>query len=164
MTRTLTRRAALLVLALLPALLAPAVVAQADDRSFARTAIEQAAQLNRAEIAASRALQRVDRRGRAAIPAARRAIRAVRRQTTLMTRAIEREQTSTQDGETAKRKLMELLAVEKSAYGTLDRALAAYKRGDMRTANALLARAKKQIRGVSAQAAELGRRLQLLAA
>lgn len=158
---SLARLAPLLAALLALALLAPA--ARADDQSFARTAIAQAAELSRLERAAAKALARVDAKGRAAVPAARRAVKAVRRQATLMTRAAEAEQTSTPDGEATKRRLIELLAIEQRAYATLDRALAAYKRGNMRTANTLIARAKRQIRGVTAEAVKLGERLRVLA-
>lgn len=145
------------------ALLAPAA-ARADDQSFASTAGEQARTLVSAELAVTAALQRVDRRGRSAIPAARRKVKLVRRQLTLMARAVRAEQTSTPEGETVKRALIRLLADEKRGYGTLDGALAAFKRGRQRTASTLLARAGRQLRATAAEASELAGELARLAA
>ncbi|ADB49946.1 hypothetical protein [Conexibacter woesei] len=164
MTSIARRRLPLLLTALLTLLLVAPVAARADDQSFARTALTHADALKRAETAATRALRRVDARGRSAIPGARQAVKTVRGQARLMRDAVDREQTSTPDGETTKRQLLELLAVELRAYGTLDRALAAYKRGDVRTANTLLRRAKGQLRGVGEAAARVGQKLSELAA
>lgn len=163
MTSIARRRLPLLLSALLTLLLSAPVAARADDQSFARTALTHAETLGRAERAATTALRRVDARGRSAIPAARRAVKAVRREAKLMRGAVEREQTSTENGETTKRELLELLAVELRGYGTLDRALAAFKRGDVRTANTLQRRAKSQLRGLGEAAQAVGRRLRELA-
>ncbi|HST40099.1 MAG TPA: hypothetical protein VLK58_11345 [Conexibacter sp.] len=140
------------------------LAARADDRSFARAAITQAVTLDRHETAAGKALAKVDTRGVAAVPGARSAIRLVRRQTDRMRAAVTPEQTSTPGGETAKRKLLEILAAEKRAYGTLDEALVAYKRGDSATARTLLSRAKRSIASIRAAAGRLGSELRAMAA
>jgi hypothetical protein len=160
MSRTLLRS----VLVAVTLLLALPLAARADDRSFARAAITQAVTLDRRETATSRALAKVDRGGVAAVPAARRAVKAVRRQVDRMRAAVMPEQTSTADGETAKRKLLEILAAEKSAYGTLDRALVAYETGDDATARTLLGRAKRAIASIRKAAGRLGSELRAMAA
>jgi hypothetical protein len=149
--------------ALLLLLLAPAA-AQADDQSFARTAIAGAQTLLRYERATGSALQKVDRRGLAAVPGARRAVKQVRRQADALLRSVRPEQTSTPDGAAAKKTLFALLRREKDAYGTLDRALAAYVAGDAPTARTLLSRAKKALARVSSDATRLGATLRELAA
>ncbi|MDW5596455.1 hypothetical protein VSS74_19060 [Conexibacter stalactiti] len=160
MPRTLLRTTLLAV----TLLLALPLVARADDQSFARAAITQAVTLDRHETATSKALAKVDTRGLAAVPGARRAIKLVRRQVDRMRAAVTPEQTSTPEGETAKRKLLEILAAEKRAYGTLDSALVAYKRGDNATARTLLSRAKRSIASIRVQAGRLGSELQAMAA
>lgn len=156
------RIARLIVLpALLLLLFAPA--ARADDQSFARATITQAATLDRYERAASTALGKVDRRGLAAVPAARRAIKQVRRQVDRLLTAVRPEQTSTPDGAAAKRQLFTLLGKEKDGYGTLDRALAAYQADDVATARTLQSRAKKTLAAVRRGAARLGDALRALA-
>jgi hypothetical protein len=140
MSRTILRLGLLAAaLLLLPA------AARADDRSFATTAAAQAQKLARYESATGRALVRVDRRGRAAIPAARRAAAATRAQIDRALRPIRRETTSSAEGAAVKRRFVALLVAEKKAYTTVDRSLAATQRGDIRTGNALQARAKKAI-------------------
>jgi hypothetical protein len=148
--------------ALLLLLLAPA--ARADDQSFARTAIDEAVTLDRYEQGASTALAKVDRKGVAAVPAARRAIKLARRQIDRLLGAVAPEQTSTPAGADAKRKLTALLKREKDGYGTLDRALVAYKAGDAPTARTLLARAKRTLATVRREAGRLGETLRALAA
>lgn len=164
MHSTSLRRLPLLALAALAMLLVVPVAARADDQSFARTALTQATTLKRAEESTQKALRRVDSRGRSAIPAARQQIKLVRRQVRVMIRVVRGERTSTPDGATLKAKLIELLAVEQRAYGTLDTALAAYRRGDVRTANTLLSRAKRQLRGVADAAVRVGRQLRAMGA
>lgn len=165
MHQTSSRRLPLLAAALLAfalALLAP-VGARADDRSFARTAIEHANHLATAQTAARRAVARVDAKGRAALPQARRKVREVRGQVTLMVRAVDGETTSTPVGETTKRDLLRLLATVKKGYGTLDLALAAHKRGDRRGVGILLRRATRQLSGTGAEAERIARDLHALA-
>jgi len=156
-TRRLVALPALLLLLLAPA------VARADDQSFARTAIAQAVTLDRYETAASNALQKVDRKGVAAVPGARRAIKLARRQIDRLLAAVGPEQTSTSEGAAAKKQLSTLLKKEKDGYGTLDRALAAYKAGDAPTARTLLSRAKRTLAAVRQQAGRLGATLRALA-
>lgn len=158
--RRLARLIALPALLLL--LLAPAA-ARADDQSFARTTISQAVTLDRYERAASTALGKVDRRGLAAVPGARRAIKLVRRQVDRLLTAVRPEQTSTPEGAAAKQQLFTLLGKEKDGYGTLDRALAAYQAGDTATARTLQSRAKRTLGIVRRGAARLGATLRALA-
>jgi hypothetical protein len=159
MTRPL-RLVALLCAALL---LLPAA-ARADDRSFAATAIDQAGKLARYETATGRALLRVDKRGKSAIPAARKAAGATRTQIYRALGPIRAEQTSTPDGAAVKREFVALLVAEKKAYKTVDRSLAAFQRGQVSTGNTLQARAKKAIARVRRAAVKLAPRLRALTA
>ncbi|MDO8210654.1 hypothetical protein [Conexibacter sp. CPCC 206217] len=142
-------------------LLLPAV-ARADDRSFATTAVDQARQLARYESATGRALVRVDRRGKSAIPAARRAAAATRAQVDRALRPVRAETTTTADGAAVKRRFVALLVAEKKAYKTVDRSLAAFQRGAITTGNALQRQAKRAIARVRRDAVRLAPRLQAL--
>ncbi len=119
--------------------------------------------LDRFERAASSALGKVDRKGLAAVPGARRAIKQVRQQVNRLLGAVRPEQTSTPAGAAAKKTLFTLLRKEKDGYGTLDRALAAYSSGDSATARTLLSRAKRALAVVRRDAARLGATLRQLA-
>lgn len=157
MSRTILRLGLLAAaLLLLPA------TARADDRSFATAAVQQAQKLARYENATNRALLRVDRRGRSAIPAARRAAAATRAQIDRSLRPVRREATSSADGAAVKRRFVALLVAEKKAYKTVDRSLAAFQRGAISTGNTLQARAKKAIARVRKGAVKLAPRLRAL--
>jgi hypothetical protein len=136
--------------------------ARADDRSFATTAIDQAGTLARYEAATGRALVRVDRRGKAAIPAARRAAAATRAQIDSALRPVRAEATTSADGAAVKRGFVALLVAEKKAYKTVDRSLAAFQRGAITTGNALQRQAKRAIERVRRDAVRLAPRLRTL--
>ncbi|MDO8188161.1 hypothetical protein Q5424_25430 [Conexibacter sp. JD483] len=157
MNRTILRLCLLAAaLLLLPA------TARADDRSFATTAVQQAQKLARFETATGRALVRVDKRGRSAIPAARRAAAATRAQIDRALRPVRAASTSSPGGAAVKRRFVALLVAEKKAYTTVDRSLAAFQSGDVRTGNTLQARAKKAIERVRKAAVKLAPRLRSL--
>ncbi len=157
MNRTILRLGLLAAaLLLLPA------AARADDRSFATTAVEQAQKLARYETATGRALVRVDKRGRSAIPAARRAAAATRAQIDRALRPVRAQSTTSADGAAVKRRFVTLLVAEKKAYKTVDSSLAAFQRGDVSTGNTLQARAKKAIANVRKAAVKLAPRLRAL--
>ena len=159
MNRTILRLGLLAAaLLLLPA------AARADDRSFATTAVEQAQKLARYETATGRALVRVDKRGKAAIPAARKAAAATRAQIDRALRPVRAAATTSADGAAVKRRFVALLVAEKKAYTTVDRSLAAFGRGEVSTGNTLQARAKKAIAKVRKAAVKLAPRLRALIA
>jgi hypothetical protein len=162
MSRHRLRPLALIAAVLTAALLLPAA-ARADDRSFAATAIDRAARLARYETATGEALTRVDRRGRSAIPAARRAVQATRSQIDRALAPLRGESTSSDDGARIKRKLVSLLVMEKKTYGTVDRSLAAFQRGDVSSGNELQRRAKASIEKIRRQAVRLAPALRRLA-
>ncbi|MDW5596454.1 hypothetical protein VSS74_19055 [Conexibacter stalactiti] len=161
MSRTRLAPLTLIATVLAAALLLPAA-ARADDRSFATTAIDQAGRLARYESATGTALTRVDRRGRAAIPAARRAVQATRNQIDKALRPLRGESTSTADGARIKRRFVALLVAEKKTYGTVDRSLAAFQRGEVSTGNELQRRAKASIAKIRKQAMRLAPALRRL--
>jgi hypothetical protein len=163
MSRTDLRRPLLLLLAVLATALVLPVAAHADDRSFATTAIDQAAELARYETATGKALTRVDDKGRSAIPAARRAVSATRRQIDKALRPVRAEATSTPDGARVKRRFVALLVMEKKTYGTVDRSLAAFQRGDVSTGNTLQRRAKEAIAKIRRDATRLAPALRRMA-
>jgi len=153
--------AALLALSL--ALVAPAV-ATADDKSFADTAIAEAQKLGKAEKATGKAVSKVRTHSRKAITTARKKIAGVRKQAARMTEAVGAQEPSTETGAAAKTKLLKLLKTERSAYGTLDDALAQLRKGNVSTANKLAKRANKRLKDVAKDATELGRTLAQLSA
>lgn len=163
MLRTLRAPLALLAVALFTALALP-VAARADDRAFAQTAIERVEALGRYERAVARAVNTLPRRGPKAIPATRRTVRTAIREVRRTIAAVRGLATSTQDGATAKAKLIELLAVEQRAYRTLDRGLGALKQGKTATARTLIDRARRSLQSITREAMDLGMTLARLAA
>ncbi|HST40100.1 MAG TPA: hypothetical protein VLK58_11350, partial [Conexibacter sp.] len=73
------------------------------------------------------------------------------------------ESTSSADGARIKRKLVSLLVMEKKTYGTVDRSLAAFQRGDVSSGNELQRRAKASIEKIRRQAVRLAPALRRLA-
>jgi len=163
MLRTLRAPLALLAVAIFTALALP-VAARADDRAFAQTAIEHVQALSRYERAVSRAMTSLPRRGPKAIPATRRAVRTGIREVGRTMTAIRALATEGEEATTAKAKLLELLAVEQRAYRTLDRGLAALKRGKAKTARTLVDRARRSLESITREAMDLGMTLGQIAA
>jgi hypothetical protein len=146
---------------LLAALLAAVLLAVptsslASDRSFAQVAISGAKALGKREAATNRALQAVSRRGRPAVPAARRRIGATVRSVDRLVRAVRRENPSSGDGRSAKRRLLKVLGVERRALGRLDAGLVALRRGAERRAVRLIRRATRELNASSREAAKVG--------
>jgi hypothetical protein len=137
------------VLALSAALLVPAV-ARADDAEFASAAKTGIVALAQREKQAQTALDAV--KGRNGVPAARSALRGVRRSARSLARTLDGQEPSSADGRRAQRLLVEALRAEARGYGQLDAALARALKGDEAGGQRLVARAKRVIMAAAKKA------------
>jgi hypothetical protein len=140
-----TRRSPLLVALAATAALALPAVAQADDAAMKAGVLPGLIALAKKETAAYKALTSVDRRGRSAVPAARRKVRAASRSAKVFIVLLGAQQPSTPNGERAKALLLAGLNRESIAYARADRALRQYAAGHTAQARRTLNSAHKQL-------------------
>lgn len=146
-------RPAFALLAALAALAAPAA-ARADDAQMKAGIVPALDALVPHELAVSKAIAKVGRRGRSAVPAAQRRTRRATEAAQAFAGLLLGQQPSSPRGERVKRLLLRALAIEQRAYRLVHRSLRSYRGGERRRAGRLMEDAAARLR----KAQRLGRR------